>query len=214
KPATLTASRVLPYAHNDLFNIIADVPSYATFLPYCQRSTVTKWSAADAHGKRWPSEATLVVGYVGVHEGFQSKVYCVAPGEGKGNTGVGIVEAVSGNGQTRLGPDLIAHHLQDAAPSEGSTQAEAAEGDSGLLTHLLTRWTLRPFMFKPPPGEGDAQPRPQDKADDEALSQTECSVSIEYAFANPIYGAMSAGAAPFVAERMIQAFEERVKDVL
>ncbi|KAF2810476.1 uncharacterized protein BDZ99DRAFT_312968 [Mytilinidion resinicola] len=148
KPATLTVSRILPYAHTDLFNLIADVPSYAQFLPYCQSSTVTKWSAEDAHGKRWPSEATLVVGFGGVREGFQSKVYCVAPGAG--NTGVGIVEAVSGKSRTRLGAELIRHHLWD---STSKTTPEVVEGDSGLLTHLLTRWTLRPFMFKPPPGK-------------------------------------------------------------
>ena len=44
--------------------------------------------------------------------------------------------------------------------------------------------------------------------------QTEVSLAIEFQFANPIYGTLSAGAAPKVAEMMIRAFEERVKSVL
>jgi coenzyme Q-binding protein COQ10 len=39
-------------------------------------------------------------------------------------------------------------------------------------------------------------------------------LSIEYAFRNPVYGALSAGAAPRVAETMIRAFEARAREVL
>src|SRR5437764_912187 len=59
---TLTVSRVLPYASDRLYNIIADVNAYSSFLPYCQGSTITKWSEPDAIGKKWPSEAQLKVG--------------------------------------------------------------------------------------------------------------------------------------------------------
>ena len=91
-------------------------------------------------------------------------------------------------------------------------QEEAAGTE--LLTHLLTRWTIRPFPGTPPSSsattaEGRAQgetARPRE--------QTEVSLAIEFQFANPIYSTLSAGAAPKVAEMMIRAFEERVKSVL
>lgn len=44
--------------------------------------------------------------------------------------------------------------------------------------------------------------------------QTEVRLKIEYAFANPLYAALSAAAAPKVADKMIQAFEERVRETM
>lgn len=44
--------------------------------------------------------------------------------------------------------------------------------------------------------------------------KTEVSLAIEYEFANPMYGALSSAAAPKVAEKMIEAFEKRVKAVV
>ena len=77
-----------------------------------------------------------------------------------------------------------------------------------LLTHLLTRWTVRPLPCTPSPttsAQGETA---------RSREQTEVSLAIEFQFANPIYGTLSAGAAPKVAEMMIRAFEERVKNVL
>jgi coenzyme Q-binding protein COQ10 len=42
---------------------------------------------------------------------------------------------------------------------------------------------------------------------------TDVNLVIEYQFANPVYAALSAAAAPKVAEKMIEAFENRVKAV-
>ena len=60
------------------------------------------------------------------------------------------------------------------------------------MTHLRSRWTI------------------------EALGKdsTEVSLALEFAFANPMYMALSAGAAPKVADIMIRAFEERVQKLL
>ena len=44
--------------------------------------------------------------------------------------------------------------------------------------------------------------------------KTEVSLSIEYEFANPMYAALSSAAAPRVTEKMIEAFEKRVKAVV
>ena len=44
--------------------------------------------------------------------------------------------------------------------------------------------------------------------------KTEVSLSIEYQFANPMYAALSSAAAPKVAEKMIEAFEKRVRAVI
>lgn len=86
------------------------------------------------------------------------------------------------------------------------------------MASLLTRWTLNPYPYKPPPSAA-AHPAGVHKNHEEtnpipSQERTEVSLAIEFAFANPLYAAVSAGAAPKVAERMIEAFEERVKAVL
>lgn len=127
-PQTLTARRILLYPSAPIYSIIADVPSYASFLPYCQRSDITHWSAPDkTYGRRWPSEGVLASGFGGITESFKSRVYCV-PGK--------YVESVGGDTETSLSRDEIAHHLEDARARNRSS------GDNGLLNHLRSKWTI------------------------------------------------------------------------
>ncbi|KYK54323.1 cyclase/dehydrase family protein [Drechmeria coniospora] len=85
---TLVATRTLPFAHEPLFDLIADVDSYHRFVPYCSRSRVTQWSPPDDRHRRWPTLADLHVGWGGFNEVFTSRLSCV-PGQS--------VEAVSGD---------------------------------------------------------------------------------------------------------------------
>lgn len=85
---TLTASRTLPYSQDELYKLVADVDSYSQFVPYCAKSRVTQWSAADDAGRKWPAVADLHVGWGGLNEEFTSRLHCV-PGVS--------VEAVSGD---------------------------------------------------------------------------------------------------------------------
>jgi coenzyme Q-binding protein COQ10 len=129
QPQILTAVRTLPYPSAPVYSIIADVPSYASFLPYCQRSSITKWSAPDAqYGRRWPSEGLLTSGFGGISESFVSRVYCV-PGR--------YVESVGGDTNTSLSEEMISHHLEGE-----EKQAGRREGENGLLTHLRSKWTI------------------------------------------------------------------------
>jgi coenzyme Q-binding protein COQ10 len=138
---------------------------------------VTKWSQPDRNGQRWPSEAELVVGWKGVSEAFKSKIYCV-PGK--------VVEAVGGGAQTTLPRHEIVHHDTSNAGSEADNQS--------ILSHLLTRWTVR---------------EARQNAD-----ETEINLAIEFQFSNPIYSAMSSAVQDRVAGHMIEAFEERVRSLL
>ncbi|KAF1953974.1 hypothetical protein CC80DRAFT_494214 [Byssothecium circinans] len=179
-PQTLTATRTLPYPSQPIYSIVADVSSYSQFLPYCQSSSVTRWSSPDhTHHRRWPSEAQLLVGFSNLTESFTSRVFCV-PGR--------IVESIGGSTETELPRSEIAHHLDGA--QDGDKGAKGAS--NGLMTHLKSRWTI----------EGLAK------------ESTEVKLELEFAFANPLYATLSAGAAPKVAEIMIKAFEERVRVLL
>lgn len=198
---TLTATRTLPYPATAIYRIIADVSSYSAFLPYCRTSTVTAHSTPDSSGTTWPEEARLSIGFSAeISEDYHSRIYC-APSSF-------TLEAVSGATETTLPADAIAHHnprpSPDADPSRNAT----------VLTHLLTRWHLRPFPYKPGPISGSGGKPQEEPAPLEAREQTEVNLSIEYCFANPLYSAMSAAAAPKVAEKMVEAFECRVRAVL
>ncbi|KAL1303801.1 hypothetical protein AAFC00_000264 [Neodothiora populina] len=195
---SLSASRTLPYPSPLLYEIISDVESYNTFLPFCQESTITKFSQPDTDGRKWPEEGKLVIGFNNdISEAFYSRIHCV-PGT--------VVEALSGATETSLAADQIAHH--NPRPRHGDDPSRNAS----VLTHLLTKWTLLPFPYKPGPESG-ADPR-HETSKQPAREQTQVSLNIEYAFANPIYAALSAAAAPKVADKMIAAFEERVRKVV
>lgn len=93
---------------------------------------MTKWSNPDSiTGRRWPEEATLVVGWKDITESFKSRVYCV-PGR--------IVESVSGQSKTSLPKEDIKHH----------SELVGTVGSSGsLMTHLVSRWTVSDAQNKP-----------------------------------------------------------------
>jgi coenzyme Q-binding protein COQ10 len=122
----LSAHRKLQYPSQPIYDIIADVPAYQSFLPYCISSSVARWSNPDAQfHRKWPEEAVLEIGWGSVRERFTSRIYCV-PGK--------YVEAVGGNSKTRLDASDIAHHN----PPDISSAAQ-----DGVMTHLLTRWSVQ-----------------------------------------------------------------------
>lgn len=188
---SLSATRILPYKSSSLYTLIADVDSYSSFLPYCQESKVTKWSAPDKNGKRWPSEADLKVGWGGIQETFTSRLFCV-PGS--------VVEALGGEATTTLSKEDLEHH---------SASLNNPAVANSIFQSINTRWTVKPFHYKPPTG------RPQtEKTVHPARDQTEVHLSIDFQFGNPIYAALSQAVAPQVAGIMIEAFEVRARKLL
>jgi len=127
---SLTTTRVLPYKASSLYNLVADVDSYSSFLPYCQSSKVTKWSAPDTNGKRWPSQADLTVGWGAFEETFTSRLFCV-PGQ--------VVEALGGEAVTSLPKSALSHH---------ASTFDVPAVPNNLFQSLSTRWTIRPIQSK------------------------------------------------------------------
>lgn len=117
-PLQLSASLTLPYARGPLFALIADIPSYPSFIPYLRAAHVTEQSDAVSAEKienpqtaslpldrrRWPRTADLHVAWKGYECVFRSRVECVPER---------VVEAVS-----------------------------AGEDGGGVFEELRTRWTL------------------------------------------------------------------------
>lgn len=114
----LTAVRAMPYAASRLYELIADVDSYSTFVPYCSQSRITHWTAPDpSHGgRRLPCRADMHVGWGGFDECFTSELRCV-PGLS--------VEA-------RSGKDAV-------------FGSDAPQSSSSVFDALRTKWSLRPL---------------------------------------------------------------------
>ncbi len=196
----LTASRILPYRQHDLYKIIADIPSYPSFLPYCKSSRITSHSEPDPkHSQKWPHIATLNVGWGPYDETFTSRIYCLP---------YHILEACAGSALPTI-PQSNLPHYQDISSTANSDEEE----ENTLFTSLLTRWTLSEFPFKPlPPNE--QSPQEGDAEANHSHPRTEVSLVIEARFNSAIYSALSQAAAPKVAGMMIEAFEKRARDVL
>ncbi|WP_372006700.1 type II toxin-antitoxin system RatA family toxin [Tistrella mobilis] len=80
---SFSEKRVLPYAPDQLFDLVAAVDRYPEFLPWCIASRIrTRESFADAEGhKRERMEADLVIGFKMIRERFTSKVELLRPHE-------------------------------------------------------------------------------------------------------------------------------------
>ncbi|KAH7560257.1 dehydrase and lipid transport-domain-containing protein [Bipolaris maydis] len=184
-PQILTATRTLPYPPAPVYSIIADVPAYSTFLPYCAHSTVSKWSRPDKrYARRWPSEGVITTGFGAITESFASRIYCV-PGK--------WVESVGGEAETELEREEIEHHFEEAeVRGSGQERTRGRQGENGLLTYLRSKWEVEAVRE----------------------AQTRVSLVVEFSFANPMYAALSGGVAPKVADYMVKAFETRVQEVL
>ncbi|RYO84370.1 hypothetical protein DL766_007657 [Monosporascus sp. MC13-8B] len=192
EPQTLTASARLPYNHAALYDQIADIDSYVTFLPYCRSARVTAWSAPDADPewrgrRRWPTRADLTAGWGGIEATYTSRVFC-APG-------IGVVEAISGDARTELSEaELRRYGLRDDGP-------DPRGDDGGVFKSLVTRWTVTPAE--------DAA-----RADRFQNEWSDVRLDIKFRFENPLYGAVSSAVADKLAPVMVNAFVEQAKRVL
>ncbi|KAK9773818.1 putative Dehydrase and lipid transport-domain-containing protein [Seiridium cardinale] len=186
EPQTLAAHRTLPYSSSQLYELIADIDSYTTFLPYCTTSRVTSWSAPDPEsGRRYPTAGILTAGWSGLSETYSSRVFCVPK--------LGIVEAISGNATSSIpASELQKYGLRDAGPGQSGSGAQ-----EGTFSSLVTRWTVRPL---------EARGR------EEEWSRVD--LSIRFQFVNPLYAAVSSAVADKVAPIMVEAFEKEARRVL
>jgi coenzyme Q-binding protein COQ10 len=98
-----------------------------------------------------------------------------------------IVEALGGDAQTTIPRADLPHHA-GVVVGEGK--------GSSMFKRLSTRWTVRPLQST------------------SNNAQTEVNLSIEFQFANPLYGTISKAVAPKLADVMITAFEGRAKALL
>ncbi|KAI0278612.1 dehydrase and lipid transport-domain-containing protein [Russula aff. rugulosa BPL654] len=178
EPQTYHERKVLPYTRRQLYAVVSDVESYASFVPFCTRSRVIRHLApapTPATPNAQQMEAELTVAFLAFTEQYTSRVTCV-PYES--------VKAV-------------------------------AESATPLFKSLETTWRFHPVLAThqsndhPTPSTPS---RPQTLASED-IGPTVISLSLSFAFANPVHSAVSSAFFGRVSGLMVKAFEERCSEV-
>ncbi|RAL11370.1 ubiquinone-binding COQ10-like protein [Aspergillus homomorphus CBS 101889] len=183
----LTATRTLPYPPGPLFEVISDVQSYASFLPFLTASTVTHRDPAT----NYPTRAFLTVGYGPLSETFTSKVDCDADRL--------TVTAQSG---ARFGVEK--KDGQDVSSSSSSAGNAGGFGfgfpgaEEGIFEYLSTKWELVDVT-----GEMGGQG-----------NMTRVHLEIGFEFKNQWHATMMSAVEGQMAGVMIEAFEKRIGEVV
>lgn len=164
KPLTINVSRTLPYPREKLYDIIADVDAYSSFLPYCQHSRVTKWLKPQAGGEQraWPTEGELTVGFGPVAQSYTSRIVCV-PGRS--------IEALSGR--------------QEGIPGPAGSPFES----------LVTKWTVHDAIVK------------------RIGTWSTVDLDLTMRLADPLVHMMLSKVVDETANKMVDAFEQRARDL-
>ncbi|POS79711.1 hypothetical protein DHEL01_v201884 [Diaporthe helianthi] len=164
KPLTINVSRTLPYPREKLYDIIADVDAYSSFLPYCQHSRVTRWSKGDGDGggRAWPSEGDLTVGFGPITQSYTSRIVCV-PGRS--------IEALSGR--------------QEGIPGPAGSPFES----------LVTKWTVQDAIVK------------------RIGTWSTVDLDLTMRLADPLVQMMLSKVVDETATKMVDAFEQRARDL-
>ncbi|KAI9638985.1 dehydrase and lipid transport-domain-containing protein [Dioszegia hungarica] len=203
---TYHARKILPYSPEQLYNLVADIPSYSSFIPFCTSSTVlqppssssavastssagrtaadSKWSPP-ASGKSFEVDAELKVGFGGFDEAYVSRV--------KGTP----YESVS-----------------------------ASAGEANLFRSLSTTWAFSPASgLSPHPStaipsttsssSANTAPRSTQSLEtpDSSRGPTLLTIDLAFEFTNPLHRIASQAVLPKVAGKMVDAFEQRCVEV-
>jgi coenzyme Q-binding protein COQ10 len=122
---TYKECKVLPYSNQQLYQVVADIDSYATFIPFLASSTVLDrpqgkpWLEGGSEGDAHKLKAQLKIGFMGFDEAYVSDVEMRKWSMVKVSTVALVLRA----------------------PAEALSQANADV--PSLFKHLSTQWDLR-----------------------------------------------------------------------
>ncbi|OXB37018.1 hypothetical protein LQV05_005073 [Cryptococcus neoformans] len=186
------ARKILPYSQVQLYSLVSDVPSYASFIPFCKSSTVLAPSSPGVSSTRewvgWKPEdkpfevlAELAVGFGGLEERYVSKVV------GK--------------------------------PYE--SVVATASNQTPMFKTLTTSWTFSAASSISPhpsfgnPSSNSSNSRIPNSATpaDPTHGPSLLTIDLAFSFINPLHRIASQAVLPKVAEKMVEAFEERCLEV-
>lgn len=179
--------KILPYSQAQLYSIVANVPSYSSFIPFCTASTIVSRRDGRRQEGKWQSDdrpfdvdAELVVGFGGMEERFISRV------EGR------PFESVTAT----------------AAKKSPMFKSLVTTWSFSPASELSPHSSASPL----PPSENSDRP-PNSSNTDPHTGPTLLTIDLAFAFVNPLHRIASQAVLPKVSEKMVEAFEQRCLDV-
>ncbi|KAK7696162.1 hypothetical protein QCA50_000813 [Cerrena zonata] len=199
EPQTYHERKILPYRPSELYNVVADVESYSSFLPFCTDARVLSKSTPTTPrlgGLTSPQalarvmEAELTVGFLSFRESYVSKVTC-RPNES--------VEAVASSSTPLFKSLSTTWRFQSASIHSPHPSSSLPPQSGSSRPHSHTRVSQQNSNIT--------------SSKDPDRGPTLVTLDLAYAFANPVHAAVSAAFFGQVSKMMVSAFEERCLDV-
>ncbi|TFY74882.1 hypothetical protein EWM64_g9130 [Hericium alpestre] len=188
-PQTYHERKILPYSRSELYDVVADVASYPAFLPFCTGARILT-----------RSEHPLPVGSLADTAGAPPRK------------------------EVRMDAELVVAFLSfkesyvskvTCRPDE-SVEADASSS-TPLFKTLKTLWRLQPASPRSPhPTARDPLLNPTPASLDgpaDSAGPTLLTLDLSYAFANPLYAAVSSAFFSQISRQMVEAFEQRCIDL-
>ncbi|WVN86940.1 uncharacterized protein L203_102115 [Cryptococcus depauperatus CBS 7841] len=182
--------KILPYSQEQLYSLVSDVPSYAAFIPFCKSSTVLAPSSSTSSAREW----------VGWKPGDK-------PFEVLAELAVGF-----GGFEERYVSKVVGKPFESVIATASNT--------TPMFKTLTTSWTFAPAStLSPHPSHKPSVPlstiRPPSSVQpaDPTLGPTLLTIDLAFSFINPLHRIASQAVLPKVAEKMVEAFEERCINV-
>ncbi|KAJ9106930.1 hypothetical protein QFC20_003939 [Naganishia adeliensis] len=179
--------KILPYTQEQLYKIVADVPSYSSFIPFCTTSAIVSPSTTDATSQLGNSadpfdvKAELQVGFGNFAESYTSRVQGVP------------FESV----KATVNDSPLFHNLQ----STWSFQPASSTSPHSTTTPLTT-------PSASPSANSSPAPTPAPSA-----GPTMLTIDLSFSFASPLHRMAAQAFLPKVQDLMIEAFEKRCVQV-
>ncbi|ODN78469.1 hypothetical protein L202_04106 [Cryptococcus amylolentus CBS 6039] len=182
------ARKIMPYSQKQLYSLVSDVPSYYQFIPFCQSSTVLAPSSPGSPSNReW-------VGWKPQDKPFEV-----------------LAELAVGFG------GLEERYVSKVVGTPYESVIATASNQTPMFKTLTTSWsfspasTLSPHPGSPLSSSSANSPRVPNSTDpaDPSEGPTLLTIDLAFCFINPLHRIASQAVLPKVAEKMVEAFEER-----
>ncbi|WVR08101.1 hypothetical protein IAU60_005147 [Kwoniella sp. DSM 27419] len=214
------AKKILPYSQQQLYSLVSDVPSYSSFIPFCNSSTVltrpvtgqpSESSASSTSGSSSTTAGTPPKGtreWADWKPGTEPFDVLAELGVGFGGLEERYVSKVQGR------------------PFESVTAT--ASKSTPLFKSLLTRWSFSPASTssphpsstppsttQSPSSTANPQPSPSPSSTSPTSNDgpTLLTIDLAFNFVSPLHRIASQAVLPKVADKMVEAFERRCLEV-
>jgi coenzyme Q-binding protein COQ10 len=185
------------YQAQQLYNVVADVASYPSFIPFCTGSRIiAKARHGDSSSSPESMDVELTVGFLSLKESYVSRVTC------KPFLSVEVSAVWSL-------PEYRPHHRAHL-----STQA-VASSSTPLFKTLSTTWRFQSASPNSPHASAGHLPpeTPTTSIGQQSTGPTLVTLDLTFAFSNPVHAKVSAAFFGQVSKLMVKAFEEHCMKV-